>query len=109
MVGQGGLGDTRAQMMAQKQRADAAAYADSQWAQKPSRARTTAARERLMRDIENRFGPGTGIVAAELEVNDTPAQQATGAQSTNPTQVGPPPNPMNPSFPLAVPSRPPGV
>ncbi len=109
MVGQGGLGDTRAQMMAQKQRADAAAYADSQWAQKPSRARTTAARERLMRDIENRFGPGSGIVAAELEVNDTPAQQATGAQSTNPTQVGPPPNPMNPSVPLAVPSRPPGV
>lgn len=109
MVGQGGLGDTRAQMMAQKQRADAAAYADSQWAQKPSRARTTAARERLMRDIENRFGPGTGIVAAELDVNDTPAQQATGAQSTNPTQVGPPPNPINPSVPLAVPSRPPGV
>lgn len=109
MVGQGGLGDTRAQMMQQKQRADAAAYADVQWAQKPYRARTTAARERLMRDIENRFGLGTGIVAAELEVNDTQAQQATGAQSTNPTQVGPPPNPINPSVPLAVPSRPPGV
>ena len=109
MIGQGGLGDTRAQMMQQKARADAAAYADSQWAQKPYKARTTAARERLMRDIENRFGTGTGIVAAELEVNDTQAQQETGAQSTNPTRVGPPPNPINPSVPLAVPSRPPGV
>lgn len=91
MVGQGGLGDARAQAMQQKARADAAAYADSQWAAKPAKARTTAARERLMRDIENRFGTGTGIVAAELETNDPEPPRP----SSGPPVPPPAPGPMN--------------
>lgn len=91
MIGQGGLGDTRAQMMQQKARADAAAYADSQWQSKPARARTTAARERLMRDIDNRFGQGMGVVAAELETNDPEPPKP----SSGPPAPPPAPGPMN--------------
>lgn len=114
-VGQGlGGAAGAAQQMAQqaadyRRRQDAAAYADAQWARKPTRSRTTAARDRLARDIDNRFGPGTGVVAMELEVIDAPEQRAEGARAANATGVGPPANPINPGVPLAAPSRPPGV
>jgi hypothetical protein len=107
--GLGGAAGIASQTLQNQQRDKAAAYADAAWNAKPVRGRTRAARDRLMRDIDNRFGAGMGAVAAGLDVIDEPAQQVEAERGANPTGVGPPVNPLNPGAPLAAPSRPPGV
>jgi len=89
-IGQGlnGAAGVAAQNVQFQQRQQAAAYADAQWNAKPYRGRTTAARDRLVKDIDNRFGAGMGAVAQGLEVNDDPAAQAKVPLGQDPADLG---------------------